>query len=68
MESYTFRFYLDGKIVASEVRDLAGDIDALELARTWSKHGQVEVWKGRRYVARVKKNDEPINAKDRLGG
>jgi hypothetical protein len=65
---YTFRFFANGKIVAREERELEGDLDALELAQAWSERGQVEVWRDGRYVARVKKDDAPISAKDRLGG
>ena len=68
MRSYSFRFYAKGEIFATEEKELEGDLDALELAQALSKRGQVEVWRGTRYVARVKANNEPLGPKDRLGG
>jgi hypothetical protein len=68
MGGYSFSYVSNGKVLATEERQLPHDLDALDLARKLSSRAEVVVWTGERYVARVKKDDDPIDACDTNGG
>jgi hypothetical protein len=68
MGGYSFYYVSNGKVLATEERQLPHDLDALDLARKLSSRAEVVVWTGERYVARVKKDDAPVNSQDRNGG
>jgi hypothetical protein len=69
MKQFELRF-LDKLNVLILIRAYIGhdDLSALTEARRLSATHTIEVWDGRRKVARVKKGDAPLVYTDRLGG
>ena len=55
MFSYSFLYVSNNRTIATEVKALPGDLDALDFAEKKSERSEVIVWTGDRYVARVKK-------------
>jgi hypothetical protein len=68
MALYKLSLLRDGELVKRVWHDLADDLHALELARTFCRDHVVEVYEGVRLVARVKKGDEPLNVTQSFSG
>jgi hypothetical protein len=64
MFSYRFDFRLDGAVLHSAEHQFDDDLDALDEAARLSEDFEIEIVSGERFVARVKKGDEPLSARD----
>lgn len=63
-----YRFYnlgRDNRIVSAQDVDCRDDLDALDAGEKASGAGPVEIWQGKRLVARVKEGNAPLNVFDR---
>jgi hypothetical protein len=65
MAFYELFLVRDGETVGDVKRHLSDDLDALEAARTLCRDCDVEVYENLRLVARVKRDDAPLNVGDR---
>jgi hypothetical protein len=62
-----YRFYsLDGdnRIVSARNMNCRDDLDALEAGEKASRLGSIEIWEGKRLVARIKQGNAPLDATD----
>ena len=60
-----YRFYSlgrDNRIVSAQNVDCRDDLDALEAGEKASGDGPIEIWEGKRLVARVKQGNVYLNA------
>lgn len=68
MTSHNYRVCIldaEGRIVLSRAADCTDDLAALAEAEGESSGQAVEVWDGKRLVARVKADNAPLSAADR---
>ncbi len=68
MGSYSFYYIVKNKIQKSKDAELPEDIAALDYATMLSNDGEIVVWQGERFVARVKKANAPLTEDDHTGG
>ena len=68
MALYDLFLFRDGEFVGAVQRQCAEDLDALNAARALCKDHLVEVYSEERFVARVKRGDEPLTVKDTRSG
>jgi len=68
MPCYKFSLFKDGALVCVVEQDLPEDLDALDVARGLCRGHAVEVHADARLVGRVKKDGEPLNARDIQAG
>ena len=62
-----YRFYsLDGnnRIVSARNLNCRDDLDALERGEQASRQSPIEIWEGKRFVARIKQDNAPLDATD----
>jgi hypothetical protein len=64
MSRYKLFLMRDGAPVRQVERECADDLDALAAARDLCAEHAVELWQDDRLIARVKRNDEPLNVRD----
>jgi hypothetical protein len=64
MNSYDIYRLYEGRTATKWSVECRDDLDALEAAKRETGPQALEVWDGRRFVARVKENDEALTAKD----
>lgn len=60
-----FLFDADGEAVGARIFLARDDLDALEEAERACSRNAVEIWQGRRRVARVKEGNRPLLITDR---
>jgi len=67
MNSYEIYRLYDSDSSRHSVQSIAckDDLAALAEAKRQAREQAVEIWQGQRFVARVKKDDEELNASDR---
>ena len=68
MALYQIFQFRNGELVGEVKRQCADDLDALDAARALCMEFAVEVYTGLRLVARIKKGDAPLAAKDANSG
>ena len=68
MATYNLFLMRDGTPVGRLERECDDDLDALAAARDLCGEHAVEVWQDGRLIARVKRNDEPLNVRDTVSG
>jgi len=68
MMLYEFKFIRDDGETISTVEQLFGDdLDALDNARTLVAKSDVQIWQGGMKIARIKKGNAALNARDLSG-
>jgi hypothetical protein len=55
--SYSFHYISRGRIQKTEEKTFPDDLDAVEAAEKLAREGEVVIWDGHRYVARVKQSN-----------
>jgi hypothetical protein len=68
MPSYRFRLFCNGEPSHQADHPHEDDLDALDTAEALAENFEVEVWRGQRFVARIKKGNLPPTVHDPLSG
>ena len=69
MGLYIFIFHCDDDIAIERMEvPFEDDLDALEAAENLAAQCRIDVWHGERFVAQVKKGNEPLDVKDARSG
>jgi hypothetical protein len=64
---YQFKFVRDEETISSANHYFKDDLDALDKATKVAAESDVQIWQGGVQIARVKKGNAALNARDRSG-